>query len=146
MYMKFRALQEKDISRVARWNIELHEDEGSTPMSISEATERLGSWLASGRFRGMVFMLDNVDVGYVLYELQAANADIRGSVDSIYVRQFYITRESRRSGLGTEAFRNFLREMGDKRVTLEVKATNPNGQRFWESLGFTPQEIAYQLN
>lgn len=144
--MKFRSLQEEDISRVAMWNIELHEDEGSTPMSTSKASERLRDWLSSGRFHGMVFMLDNVEVGYVLYELQAANADLRDSVDSVYVRQFYITRECRRGGLGTEAFRCFLGVIGEKRVTLEVKATNPNGQKFWESLGFAPQEISYQLN
>ncbi len=144
--MNFRPITQEDILRIASWNIELHEDEGSVPMSNTQAMERLAQWLASGRFHGMVFILDDVDVGYVLYELQAANPDLRNSVDSVYVRQFYITRENRRSGLGTEAFRCFLGEVGEKRVTLEVKATNPNGQRFWESLGFAPQEIAYQLN
>jgi len=144
--MHFRTIELGDIIQIAVWNVELHEDEGSVPMSVVQATERIKAWLATGRFHGMVILLDKVEVGYLLYEEPAASADQRDSVESIYLRQFYIARESRRKGLGTEAFRFFLREIGEKRVTLDVKATNPNGQRFWESLGFVQQEIAYQLN
>jgi len=144
--MNFRPIELEDIPRIAIWNVELHEDEGSVPMSIRNATERLVNWLSGDRFRGMVFSVGGVEVGYILFELLDADVGLRGSTDSIYVRQFYISRESRRSGLGTEAFRCFLGEIGTKRVTLEVKATNPDGQRFWESLGFISQEISYQLN
>ena len=46
------------------------------------------------------------------------------------------------------AFETFLRELIPKHVNvvLEVKESNPSGQRFWESLSFKPVGVAYELD
>lgn len=144
--MEMRPLEQTDVPRVAIWNVELHEDEASSPMGIADAEVRLHSWLSNSKFQGMIFAVEGIEVGYILFEVQDATSDLRGSSESIYVRQFYIARESRRRGYGKKAFRQFLSEVGDKRMTLDVKATNPAGRKFWESIGFIPQHIAYQLD
>ena len=144
--MNTRGLEEEDIPRVARWNVELHEDEGSVVMSVDAAAERLRRWIAKGVFRGVIFIADGIPIGYALYEHRPAEADPR-SGETVYLRQFFIARESRRQGRGTAAFRLLVRERvpGSARVVLDVKVSNPSGQRFWESLGFEATCVAYEL-
>ena len=73
---------------------------------------------------------------------------LRDSVESIYVRQFFVARTHRRLGLGTEAFRYAIQNITPlgQRIVLDVQASNPAGQRFWESLGFLAQHTEYHLN
>jgi ribosomal protein S18 acetylase RimI-like enzyme len=142
-----RALGDQDIPQLAKWNVQLHEDEGSTPMSVEAATERIRRWLDANTFQGAVFVVDEKAVGYLLYEHRPVHADLRAS-ESVYVRQFFISRESRRRGHGTKAFETFLRELVPERanVILDVKTSNGPGQRFWETLGFAAKSIAYELD
>ena len=65
--MRVRTLEEKDIQNVARWNVQLHTDEGSIPMSVDAAAERIRSWISNGLFRGAIFIVDGIEIGYVLY-------------------------------------------------------------------------------
>lgn len=62
----------------------------------------------------------------------------------VYVRQFYIEREHRRRGLGTTAFAALqaARFPAAQTISLDVLATNPSGQRFWERLGFEPYFVS----
>ena len=66
--MNTRALEERDVLQVAQWNVELHEDEGSTPMSVDGAAERIRRWISDGAFRGAIFIADGIPIGYALYE------------------------------------------------------------------------------
>ncbi|MEM9624425.1 MAG: N-acetyltransferase, partial [Pseudomonadota bacterium] len=129
--MEFRTLNNRDIPQIALWNVALHVDEGSVPMSVPDAEARLRSWMATGKFSGSIFSLDGQAFGYILYEHLAANPDMRGSTDSVYVRHFYVLPEYRRQGIGTDVFRRFQEEMGETKMTLDVKVTNPAGQKFW---------------
>jgi predicted acetyltransferase len=142
-----RALKEHDIPQVAEWNVQLHEDEGSSPLSVEAATKRLQRWFEDGTFQGAIFLVDGNSVGYALYEHQPVHGDQRAA-KSVYVRQFFICRESRREGKGTAAFTTFVREFVPKsaNVVLEVKESNPSGQRFWESLAFKPKSVTYELD
>ena len=146
--MNDRPFEDNDLSKIARWNTELHEDEGSTPMSVADAESRLRAWLLEDKFDGAIFEVDGEEVGYILYERREASPEERDSKPAIYVRQFYIARDHRRQGIGSLAFRRFKAKhgMGEVRLVLDVKATNPLGQRFWEQLGFVPQHIEYHLN
>ena len=57
----------------------------------------------------------------------------------IYLRQFYIDRPMRRQGIGTAAYELLAKErFGNREVAVDVLATNPDGQKFWAHLGFTP--------
>lgn len=58
-----------------------------------------------------------------------------------HVEHLYVLPEARRSGLGralVEAAFGWLRLAGATRVELEVARDNPEGQAFWEALGFGP--------
>jgi GNAT superfamily N-acetyltransferase len=140
-----RAIEQREIAQVARWNVQLHEDENSPPMSIDAASQRIRRWLEERTFKGVVFVVDGKAVGYLLYALRPIHPDERGEA-SVYVRQFFIARESRRHGYGTQAFRAFVAEWvpADSKVMLDVKVSNPAGQGFWESLGFESKSVSYE--
>ena len=145
--MNLREIEESDITQVARWNVQLHEDEGSIPLSVDAAAERLRRWFAAGRFQGVIFLVGGNPIGYLLYELRPVHADLRAG-ESVYIRQFFISRESRRQGHGSVAIRSFLRDQVSEiaSVVLDVKATNPSGQQFWQSLGFKAKSVAFELD
>jgi GNAT superfamily N-acetyltransferase len=140
-----RAILENEISQVAEWNVQLHEDEHSTPMSVDAATRRIRRWLEEETFQGVIFLVEGEAIGYLLYELRPAHPDQRGGA-SVYVRQFFIARAARRKGRGTAAFRAFVDERvpSETYLMLDVKRSNPAGQRFWESLGFRAKSINYE--
>jgi GNAT superfamily N-acetyltransferase len=143
--MIVRAIEKSEIPQVAQWNVQLHEDEHSAPMSIDAATQRIRRWLEEGTFQGVTFLVEGEAIGYLLYELRPAHPDQRGGA-SVYIRQFFIARAARRKGRGTAAFRAFVDErvLGDTQLMLDVKRSNPAGQRFWESLGFQAKSINYE--
>jgi GNAT superfamily N-acetyltransferase len=141
-----RPLVPGDIPQVAKWNAQLHEDEGSAPMSIDAAENRLRRWLEKGKFQGVVFVVEDEEIGYLLYELRPVHDDQRSS-ESVYLRQFFISRDSRREGLGTAAIEKFLREVvpSTARLVLDVKTSNPGGHQFWKSLGFESVSTFYEM-
>lgn len=143
--MQLEQLKTEDIPQIARWNTELHEDEGSTPMTIEGAEIRLRKWLTDDSFQVLIIKVDGQSVGYLVYQVIPATPDIRGSVESIYVRQFYITRKARRSGYGKNAIEIFTQQVLNETqpLRLDVKVSNPGGQKFWESLGFVAEHVAY---
>ena len=145
--MELRTMTAIDIKQVAKWNVQLREDEASKPLSIEEASERYERWFREDLFQGAIFLIGNQAVGYVLYTNRPMDADIRGT-DSVYVRQFFIVREARRQKLGTHAFNLFLKELVPSalRCSLQVRASNLFGQRFRESLGFKQESVAYELD
>ena len=85
-------------------------------------------------------MLKNEQVvGYTVYQLRGDYYAPEQPV--IYVRQYYIEREYRRRGLGRAAFQELVDKNfpeGYDAISLDVVATNPEGQQFWEQLGFVP--------
>lgn len=116
-------------------------------MSVDTAAERIQRWFDTGTFQGAIFLVDEKAIGYLLYEHRPVHVDLRAS-ESVYIRQFFISRESRRKGHGTKAFETFLRELVPEQasVSLDVKVSNPSGQRFWETLGFPAKTIAYECD
>lgn len=143
--MKLKKIEVNDIPKLAEWNVELHEDEGSIPMTIDGAEARLRRWFADSSFEGFIISVDDRSVGYVLYQKVPPSPDIRGSLESIYIRQFYISREERRAGYGRSAMEFFTQEVvsGGLLIDLDVKCSNAAGQKFWESLGFEAEHVAY---
>jgi GNAT superfamily N-acetyltransferase len=143
--VKLEQIEDEDIPQLARWNVELHEDEGSIPMTIDGAEARLRRWLTDNSFHALKITIDDRPVGYMLFQKVPPSPDLRGSSESIYIRQFYIVREARRSGSGRNAIELFTQYVVSKGhpIHLDVKITNPAGQRFWESLGFEAEHVAY---
>lgn len=144
--MGIKVFTESEISLVAKWNKQLHEDEASEPMTIEAAEERYRRWIRDGAFKGAIFVVNEKSVGYVIYEHRTVKPDYRDN-ECIYIRQFFIAREARRKGYGTLAFRFDLDTIvpNNAGVKLNVKASNPSGQLLWESLGFKPENIEYEF-
>ncbi len=145
--LSLRGAGADDVPLMAAWNVQLHEDEGSVPMTVPAAEDRLRQWLSGGAFHGMIFAVSSEDVGYLLYEELPPDPALRGSQSALYVRQFFIVRHKRRNGLGRAAFQRFLanHNTAGLPVVLDVKATNPAGHSFWTSLGFAAQHTNYRI-
>jgi len=144
--METTELIESEIPLVAKWNVQLHEDEGSKPMSIGAAEERYRRWLREGLYKGVIFRVNGAPIGYVIYEHRKKSPDFRDT-ESVYIRQFFIAREFRRRGYGTTAFYMVVKKFvpNNTSVKLNVKSSNPLGQEFWETLGFKPENVEYEL-
>jgi len=46
--LDIRAIEEEDLPLLAQWNVQLHEDESSTPMTVAAAAERMRRWPGTG--------------------------------------------------------------------------------------------------
>ncbi|WP_292537914.1 N-acetyltransferase [Mesorhizobium sp.] len=77
-------------------------------------------------------------MGFATYRFEPDNAEPSG--EHIYLRQFYISRQHRRSGIGRNALALLIQSrFNDKsRIFLEVLETNPGGKAFWSRTVFVP--------
>ena len=92
-------------------------------------------WLRSD-WDAVLIMMGAQVVGYTLYQLRPAQHQ-PGSQE-VYIRQYFIKRLIRRHGVGRSAFEQIRAAYfpPDAVIALDVLTTNPDGRRFWESLGF----------
>ncbi len=140
-HLHCRPINSTDLDLVAGWNQHLQIDEGAPPMEVAAITARLRRWLAN-EYQGLLFELDSTPVGYALF--RPTDPDLKRA-DGIYLRQFFIAREHRRRGLGSQAFVLFVdHAVSGRRVVLEALASNPGGQAFWQSLGLRVYSVAFE--
>lgn len=139
--MNWRYAIAADLERLAAWNRELQEDEGSDPMSSDDLVRRLTGWLATD-YRAVIFETLSDPIGYALFRV--ADPDLQGP-DTIYLRHFFVSRSHRRGGYGSRAFEILVRNVfQDQKIVLEALNNNPGGQAFWESQGFEAYSVTYQ--
>lgn len=137
--MKWRFAGGEDVRVVAELNHQLIADEGHrNPMDVGELEQRMRSWIAAD-YRCALFFGESGVVAYALYrEDESART---------HLRQFFVVRGLRRSGLGREAFRLFQREIAprEKRIVLEVLSANPAAASFWRSVGFKDYAVTMEF-
>ena len=127
--MNYRTATLADIETLAELNHQLIADEGAdNPWSVPQLAERMAEWL-EGRYRAVLFEEGGAPVAYALY---------RDDGESIYLRQFFVTRERRRTGVGRDAIARLVNEVfpPGKRVVVEVLAKNARAMAFWHAMGF----------
>lgn len=127
--MNYRTATLADIEMLAELNHQLIADEGAdNPRSVPQLAERMAEWL-EGRYRAVLFEEGGAPVAYALY---------RDDGESIYLRQFFVTRERRRTGVGRDAIARLVNEVfpPGKRVVVEVLAKNARAMAFWHAMGF----------
>src|SRR5437762_4803636 len=79
---------------LGEWNAALIRDEGhDNPMTVAELIERMRGWLEH-EYRARIFVCEGSDAGYALY---------RELPEFMHLRQFYVTAERRRRGIGRAA-------------------------------------------
>jgi ribosomal protein S18 acetylase RimI-like enzyme len=129
----------EDTPLLARLNRELIEDEGhENSMTAAELEARMRGWLAA-EYQAVVFELEGEVVAYALYR----DNEGRG----VYLRQFFVSRDLRRRGIGREAFGMLRGEVlpPGTRVALDVLSGNHRAIAFWRALGFGDYALALEL-
>lgn len=136
--LDIRESDRADHAMLARMNLHLRQDEGiRATLTLKEMEARFARFQDIDGYSVEIFMLANGPVGFVTYRIEAD--DSLTGVSRVYIRQFFITRDMRRTGLGRACLELLL----DKRVSkpntvrLEVLETNPNGLAFWMAAGFS---------
>ena len=128
MNLSWSYASEQDFALLADWNHQLIRDEGHrNPMTVEQLAERMKKWV-QGEYSAVVFA-DGDPVGYALYKEEET---------SVYLRQFFVRRDRRRSGIGRAAF-DLLRSQiwpSGLRLTVDVLCQNAGGIAFWRSVGY----------
>jgi hypothetical protein len=128
MNLVWRYALGEDIGLLAEWNHQLIRDEGHrNSMTVDQLTERMKEWLG-GEYRAVIFA-DVEPVGYALFKTEPS---------SIYLRQFLVHRNRRRTGIGRSAFAILRNEIWPSgiRLTVDVLCQNSGGAAFWHSVGY----------
>ncbi len=136
--MEYRFATDADLDLLAEWNHQLIRDEGHrNPMTVPELHERMRGWLA-GDYRAVLFFDAGEPVAYALY---------RESPDEVYLRQFFVRRDRRRTRLGRRAIAILRQRIwpSRKRLTLEVLCQNTAGIRFWRTMGYTDYSLTLEI-
>ena len=99
MPLTLRSATPLDLPLLVQMNQELIEDEGSSnPMTAEQLESRMRRWLQTWEVR--LFLQETVVVGYTIYRIQKSEHDGK---ETVYIRHYYICRNTRRKGLGREA-------------------------------------------
>src|SRR5688572_2300144 len=123
MKLSWREASEADLSLLAEWNHQLIRDEGHRNlMTVAELADRMRTWL-QGEYRAVIFS-DPEPAAYALFKTEDA---------VIYLRQFFVPRERRRTGLGRRAIEILRRDVWPSRIrlTVDVLCQNEGGVAFW---------------
>lgn len=125
--MHIKKCTEQDIPLLAQMNRQLIEDEKSdNQMSLEELQTRMKGFLETDYCA--YFFTENGDiVGYALVNIHTT---------PLYLRQFFISRNCRRSRKGRTAFELLLDELKTDKIDIEVLSWNEAGLKFWQSCGF----------
>lgn len=132
--MNYRRATQADVPLLARLNRQLIQDEGHrNRMSLAELEQRMSRWLDE-EYEAVLFELDDTVLVYALYRLEP---------DYIYLRQFFVSRDHRRKGIGRRAIRMLQSEVwpGDARIRVEVLVGNDVARNFWKTVGFAEYAI-----
>ena len=128
-----------DCTILAEMNHHLIRDEGHrNPMTVPELAERMRGWFSAGGYRAILFEDGGCPVAYALFRTELDT--------NIYLRQFFVSRDRRRQGVGSQAVATLFREVfpAGVRVTLDVLAHNEAGASFWATAGFLRYSVCLE--
>jgi len=135
--VSIRSASDDDLDILSVLNRQLIEDERhDNNMSIEQLRSRMKSFIHTD-YQAFLFEVEEKVVGYAL---------VNQSTDPVYLRQFFICREHRRKGYGTQAFRLTLGAAKADRMDVDVLVWNHRGIKFWRSLGFEDRGIQMRLS
>ena len=80
--------------------------------------------------RASIFEGDSGVLAYALY---------REEEDHLYLRQFFVQRHRRKSGIGRQCIKTLFSDIWpkNKRITVDVLCHNQPAIAFWRAVGFT---------
>ena len=136
--LSHRAATIADAPLLAELNHQLIHDEGHrNRMTVPELEERMRNWLATD-YRAVLFARGESVAAYTLFRPEGC---------AVYIRQFFVGREYRRSGMGRMAMQillnNTLRDF--QRVYLDVIIKNSAAHAFWKTVGFRDYAVTMEI-
>jgi predicted acetyltransferase len=137
--LRHRAATSADVPILARMNQQLIEDEGHrNPMHLTELETRMRSMLGAD-YTATLFECDGQVVAYALW---------RDEPDWVYLRQFFVARDSRLRGIGAQAVGVLSDEVwpAEKRVRVNVLIGNHPALEFWRAVGFADYLITLEMD
>ncbi len=137
--LRHRAATSADVPMLAKMNQQLIEDERHrNPMSLVELETRMRS-MVDGDYTATLFELGEHVVAYALW---------RDEPDWVYLRQFFVARDSRRRGIGAQAVHVLTGEVwpAGKRVRVNVLFWNHPALEFWRAVGFVDYLITLEMD
>ncbi|MBP6506447.1 MAG: GNAT family N-acetyltransferase [Opitutaceae bacterium] len=138
MNLAWRYATVDDIGLVADWNHQLIRDEGHrNSMTVEQLTHRMKGWLL-GEYQAVIFAVDETPVAYALYKKEPT---------LIYLRQLFVRRDKRRTGIGRAAFALLREEIWPRgiRLTVDVLCTNHAAAAFWRSVGYRDYSLMLEI-
>lgn len=136
--MRYRTATLADVPLLARMNQHLREDEQSRwELTMEQLESRMRGLLEEG-YTAAIFEDGEIPMAYALY---------RPVEGGIYLRQFFVSRDHRRQGVGRAAMQQLIDEVwpSDARITLDVLVQNHRAADFWKALGFSEYAITLEL-
>ncbi len=128
MNLSWREASDSDLGLLAEWNHQLIRDEGHRNlMTVTQLAERMKKWL-QGEYQAVLFSSD-APVCYALFKKED---------ELIFLRQLFVRRDRRRTGIGRAAF-SILKEQiwpSSVRLTIDVLCQNHGAIAFWRSVGY----------
>jgi GNAT superfamily N-acetyltransferase len=127
-----------DLPTLARMNQQLIEDEGHrNPMNLAQLETRMRSML-EGDYTATLFEWESQLVAYALW---------REEPDWVYMRKFFVARDYRRRGIGSQAVRRLTGEIWPpgKRIRVDVLIGNQPALEFWRAAGFVDYLITLEM-
>jgi hypothetical protein len=128
MNVSWREAAPADLDLLAEWNHQLIRDENHrNAMTVLQLRERMQQWL-KGEYRAVIFSTTE----------PVAHALFKPETSLVYLRQFFVRRDQRNSGIGREAVVLLRNEIWprDVRLTVDVLCENAGGVAFWRSAGY----------
>ena len=134
--LTIRLCSDEDLDLLAALNKQLIEDERhDNRMNAEQLKERMRTFIHTD-YNAYTFEENGEVVGYAL---------VNHTKKPLYLRQFFICRDSRRKGYGKRAFAKLLDKLGAKNIDIEVMHWNRRGYAFWKSLAFNERSIYMRL-
>ncbi|XEC94925.1 N-acetyltransferase family protein [Paenibacillus tarimensis] len=127
----------EDLDVLAGLNKQLIEDEQhDNTMTIEQLKTRMEDFINTD-YKAYLFKENGEVKGYAL---------INHRRDPLYLRQFFICRNSRAQGYGKKAFLKLIDLLGTHQLDVEVMYWNEKGYAFWRSLGFKERSVYLRLD
>lgn len=135
-----------DLDALAVMNRHLVEDEGHrNPMSVPEFRDRFDRFLTVEGWTVEVIETEGAIAGFATWRREPDPSQESGY--RVHLRQFFIARDRRGSGIGRAAVAHLqARVPAGDRMYIDVLETNPGGRAFWAALGFVPYALRMELS
>ncbi len=134
MDFKLREANANDSANLAKMNLHLYtQGERSREKSVEQLEERFQYYIHDKRWNIHIIILDGNESGYVLWRFED---------DDVYVRHFWLAEDYRGSGWSANVLNHLSEEFwGDKRIRIQMFASNERMREFWGFQGFKERSI-----